>query len=240
MEWAHVLQGIIISGFVGLAIGNFVTNPIYRLPRNEPLFVKDPYCGDCNTILTPKDLFPVFSWLMTKGKCRYCGAAVPGSYTVTEALIGLLYIIFYLQHGFTEQFLLLSFGATAFVMIAMMLYIDNFFSDRTFAATLALAAVYRTLTEGTVYGFAGGVFAGVVLGAAVWKLSGVPMKRDASAFPTYLKLLCAAGAWLPFNVWLAIMPVCGFAALVRKTVKWLPEYSIIAASIAALIIHTVP
>lgn len=238
MEWASVLQGIIISGFMGLAIGNFVTNPIFRLPRNEPLFVKDPYCGDCNTILTPKDLFPVLSWLMTGGKCRYCGAAVPGSYTVTEAAIGLFYVIFYLQYGFTEQFLLLSFGVTALVMLVMMLYIDNFFSDRTFAAGLALAAVFRTLNEHTVYGFGGGAFAGVMLGTIMWKISGQPMKRDAAAFPPYLKLLALAGAWLPFTQLIAILPVCGFAALARKCGKWLPEYAILGATIAAMFIHT--
>jgi prepilin signal peptidase PulO-like enzyme (type II secretory pathway) len=238
MEWAGILQGIIISGFMGLAIGNFVTNPIYRLPRNEPLFLKDPYCGDCNTVLTPKDLFPVLSWLMTKGKCRYCGAAVPGSYTVTEAFVGLLFVIFFLQYGFSEKFLLLSFGMTAFVMLGMMLYIDNFFSDRTFAAALAIAAVYRTLTEATVYGFAGGAFAGLLLGAAVWKLSGKPMVRDAAAFPAYLKLLVVSGAWLTFPQWFAILPVCAFAAVARDAKKWLPEYAIICATLAVLFIRT--
>lgn len=238
MEWVSLLQGIIISGFMGLAMGNFVTNPIFRLPRHESLFGKDPYCGDCNTILTPKDLFPVFSWLMTRGKCRYCGAAVPGAYTVTEALIGLLYVIFFLQHGFSEKYVLLSFGATAFVMLAMMLYIDNFFSDRTFGTALAIGAVFRTLTEGTVYGFAGGTFAGVVLGSLVWKWSGKPMIRDAAAFPAYLKLLVLAGAWLPFVPhFLAILPACAFAALVRKQCRWLPEYTILFTTMAVLIIR---
>jgi Bacterial Peptidase A24 N-terminal domain len=212
LELAQTLQGIIISGFMGLAIGNFVTNPIFRLPRNEPLFAKDPYCGDCNTILTPKDLFPVLSWLMTKGKCRYCGASVPGFYTLTEAFVGLLFVLFYLYYGFSEQFLLLSFGTTTFVMLAAMLYIDNFFSDRTFAAGLSLAAVYRTLIEHTVYGFGGGAFAGLMAGAIVWKLSGKPMKRDAAAFPTYLRILVLAGSWLTFGQWLAILPVAAFAA----------------------------
>ncbi len=238
MEWASILQGIIISGFMGLAIGNFVTNPIFRLPRHESLFGKDPYCGDCNTILTPKDLFPVLSWLMTKGKCRYCGAAVPGSYTVTEAFVGLLYVIFYLQYGFSEKFVLLSFGTTAFVMLGMMLFIDNFFSDRTFGTALAIGAVFRTLAEGTIYGFAGGSFAGLMLGSVIWKLSGKPMIRDAAAFPAYMKLLVLAGAWLTFPQFLAIMPVCAFAMLARSAKKWLPEYAIICATMAALIIHT--
>ena len=237
MEWASILQGIIISGFMGLVVGNFVTSPIYRLPRNEPLFSKDPYCGDCNSLLQPKDLFPVLSWLMTRGKCRYCGAAVPGAYTLAEAFIAVLFVVFYLQHGFSEKFMLLSFGGAAFVTLGMMLYIDNFFSGRTFGLILALGAVWRVLTEATIYGFAGGVFAGLMLGGMAWKVSGKPMVRDAAAFPAYLKLLAASGAWLTFPQFMAILPVCAFAALIRGQKKWLPEYVIICSTIFVLSIH---
>ncbi len=133
-----LLPGIIWSGFMGLAIGNFATNPIYRLPRGESLFARDPYCGDCNAPLKPRDLFPVLSWLSTGGKCRYCGARVPGAYTVTEALIGAIFVTLYLRLGWSERFVLESFGLTAFVMIAVMLFIDGFFSDRTLVACLML------------------------------------------------------------------------------------------------------
>lgn len=238
MEWASTLQGIIISGFMGLVAGNFATSPIFRLPRNESLFGRDPYCGDCNAMLQPKDLFPVLSWLSTKGKCRYCGAPVPGAYTFAEAVIALLFVVFFLQHGFSETFMLLSFSSATLIALAMMLYIDNYFSDRTFGLLLALGAVYRTLTEATVYGFAGGVFAGLMLGGAIWKLSKKPMARDFGAFPAYLKLLIATGGLLTFPKFLAILPVCAFAALVREHKKWLPEYAIIGSAIAVLLIHT--
>ena len=192
-----LLPGIIWSGFLGLAIGNFATNPIYRLPRRESLFARDPYCGDCNAPLKPRDLFPVLSWISTKGKCRYCGSAVPGAYTVAEALIGLLFIVFYLKFGFSEQFMLMSFGATGFVMLGMMLYIDNFFSDRTLVACAIMGMLHRTLIEGTMYGFLGTAYAGLMAGAIAWKVSGKPMARDMAAFPVYLKLLVVAGLWLP-------------------------------------------
>ena len=232
-----LMIGIIISGMMGLIAGNYATSPIYRLPRNKPIFAEDPYCGDCDHKLYPMDLFPVLSWLSTRGKCRYCGAPVPGVYTAVEAFVCVLFVVFYIQHGLTEPFLLLSFGTASLVMIAAMLSIDNFFSDRTFAVSLALAVVTRTLAEATVYGFAGGAFAGLMLGATVWKLSGKQMTRDSLAFPPYLKLLILAGAWLPFPAFIAILPLCGFAALVRDSKKWLPDYAIIGATIAALIIH---
>lgn len=222
-----ILPGIIWSGFLGLAFGNFATNPIYRLPRNESLFGKDPYCGDCNALLKPRDLFPVLSWCMTRGKCRYCGAVVPGAYTLAELLTCLAFIAAYLQFGFTEKFFLISFGITAFIMIAMMLYIDNFFSDRTLVAAMAIGAVYRTLMDGTVYDAAGGAFAGLIVGVVVWRLSGVPMQRETSAFPLYLKLLVASGLWLATPTFYVLMLASLIALPFKNGRRWIPEYVII-------------
>lgn len=242
MEWlgffaqhGELMIGLIISGMMGLIAGNYATSPIYRLPRNEPIFAKDPYCGDCNHKLYPKDLFPVLSWLSTRGKCRYCGAGVPGMYTATEAVVCALFVLFYLQYGLTERFLLLSFGSTSLVMLVAMLSIDNFFSDRTFVVSLMLAAVYRTLTEATIYGFGGGAFAGLMLGAVIWKLSGKEMQRDYGAFPYYLRLLILAGAWLTPHQWLGALPICAFGALMRSQGRWMAEYAILGATVVMLL-----
>lgn len=222
-----LLPGIIWSCFLGLAIGNFATNPIYRLPRNESLFLKDPYCGDCNALLKPRDLFPVFSWLMTRGRCRYCGASVPGAYTFTEALIAVLFVIGYLHMGFTEQYILVVFGLTGFVMLAMMLLLDNFFSDKTLIACLVLGALHRALIDGTLYGFAGPAFAGLLIGGLIWKLSGKPFIRDLAGFPSYLKLLVAAGVWVPMPSLLAVYIAMLVAMVVKGKNQWLPEWTII-------------
>jgi prepilin signal peptidase PulO-like enzyme (type II secretory pathway) len=238
MDIVSLLEGIVFSGFLGLALGNFATNPIYRLPRNESLFYRDPYCGDCNTKLTTIDLFPVFSWLSTRGKCRYCGASVPGSYAVTEALIGLLFVVAYVKFGFSERFVLVSFGATAFVMIAMMLHIDNFFSGKTLVVCIAIGMVYRTLLEGTIYGFAGGAGLGLLAGVVAWKCSGKPLIRDMAAFPTYLKLLVCAGIWLPEFQLFIVFALAGLASLLKKRCVWLPEYTMIVCTVALLLIHT--
>jgi prepilin signal peptidase PulO-like enzyme (type II secretory pathway) len=206
-----VIIGIIVSGIFGGYIGNFATNPIYRLPRNEPLFLKDPYCGDCNHRLVRKDLYPVVSWLLARGKCSYCGAAIPGGYALTEAFIGLLFIICYLEYGFSENFLLVSLGLTAYVMLSMMLYIDNFFSNMTLVACMVLGMMYRTLNDGTIYTAAGGGFAGLMIGAAVWRFSKAPLIRDIKAFPSYMKLLVASGIWLTLPQLLIVLIVAAVA-----------------------------
>jgi leader peptidase (prepilin peptidase)/N-methyltransferase len=232
-----LLPGIVWSCFLGLVIGNFATNPIYRLPRNESLFLKDPYCGDCGAYLMPRDLFPVFSWLATKGKCRYCKSPIPAAYAATETLIAALYMLCYIKYGFSEQFILISFGLTTLVMLGMMFYLDNFFSNKTLIACYIFAMLYRTLMEGTIYGFAGGAFAALAAGLVVWKISGRPLVRDLIQFPSYLKLLVAAGLWLPPLHLVALL----FATLVTvplvKDEHWMSEWMIITGIIILTFIH---
>lgn len=222
-----ILPGIIWSGFLGLIAGNFSTSPIYRLPRKESLFARDPYCGDCNAPLKPRDLFPVLSWLSTRGHCRYCGAKVPGTYTATEALVCILFVLCYLKYGFSEQFILVAFGITAWVMLAAMLIIDSFFSDRTLIAAMVLGMLHRVLLEGTLYGFLGGAYAGLITGVIAWKFSGQKMSRNMAEFPPYLKLLTIAGIWLPapYLAILLLLSLC--AALGRKILKIRMELFII-------------
>ncbi len=224
---AQTLEGCIFAGFFGLFFGNFSTSPIYRLPRKESLFLRDPYCGDCNTKLVPKDLFPVVSWLMTKGKCRYCGASVPGTYAGIEALVGLMFVVIYLKSGFSQDFILVSFGMTALLMIGVMLYIDDFFSGKTVIASMFLGALYRTLHEGTIYNVAGGAFAGLLIGSAIWRFSGKNLIRDIAAFPGYLNLLVAAGIWLPLPHFFLACLAAAIACLFRKGRPWIVEWTLI-------------
>jgi len=235
-----LLPSIIWSCFLGLTIGNFATNPIYRLPRNESLFGKNPYCGDCSAELKPKDLFPVLSWLSTKGKCRYCGSQVPAAYTVTEALIAALFVACYLKFGFSEQFILITFGLTAFVMLWAMLYIDNFFSEKTFVAALIFGTIYQTLKTHTIYGFCIGGYIGIIAGVIAWKLSGKKMIRDYSDFPNYMKLLALAGVWLSLSQMGILLGSIAVAALILRATNTLKnnlvEYFIIATTVGLVLV----
>ena len=168
---------------------------------------------------------------MTRGKCRYCGAQVPGTYAGIEAVTGILFVVCYLKSGFSESFILVSFGMTALLMIAVMLYIDDFFSGKTVIASLFLGVLYRTLHEGTIYNAVGGAFAGLLIGATVWRFSGKPLIRDIVAFPPYINLLVAAGAWLPLPQFFIVAATGGVAALFRKDSPWLVEWALIICTV---------
>jgi leader peptidase (prepilin peptidase)/N-methyltransferase len=63
--------------FCGLAVGSFLNVCVDRLPRGQSLLSPRSRCDACATPLAARDLVPVASYLLLRGKCRYCGAPIP-------------------------------------------------------------------------------------------------------------------------------------------------------------------
>lgn len=121
-------------GFLlGAVVGSFLNMVIYRLPRGlsfvEP---KSSFCPKCNHPLGVVDLFPLLSWLSTKGKCRYCHEPVAARYFVVELITGGLFAAiwwqafcqtFQPQVGMAVFYWLMSASLVAVIFIDWELYI---------------------------------------------------------------------------------------------------------------------
>ncbi len=68
---------IIIFFLLGMTIASFLNVCIDRLPAHQSLVFPPSHCTACNRRLAVKDLIPIFSYLWLRGRCRYCGAAIP-------------------------------------------------------------------------------------------------------------------------------------------------------------------
>ncbi len=87
---------IVIYAFIfifGVCVGSFLNVCIYRLPKNEGLIKKNSHCMTCGEEIKRRDLIPIISWCILKGKCRACGAKISPRYTVVEALNGVLWLV---------------------------------------------------------------------------------------------------------------------------------------------------
>ena len=76
----------------GAAVGSFLNVCIYRLPKEESLIKRNSHCMSCGTEIKRRDLIPIISWCLLKGKCRACGAKISPRYTVVEALNALVWV----------------------------------------------------------------------------------------------------------------------------------------------------
>ena len=72
-------------------------------------------CDSCGHVLAPRDLVPLFSFLLSRGKCRYCGAPIPLSCLAAEGLGALAFGALTLRFGPSPQLGMLL-GAAALLL----------------------------------------------------------------------------------------------------------------------------
>lgn len=78
--------------YVGCCFGSFFNVCIDRLPRGESIVTPRSHCTYCGKFLGVLDLIPVFSYLLLKGKCRYCGKKLSPRYMLMELLWGIVFL----------------------------------------------------------------------------------------------------------------------------------------------------
>ena len=65
-------------------IGSFLGTLIVRLPEGRPVLLDRSRCEACGQTLGARDLVPIFTWLLLKCRCRYCGAQLGVFYPLIE------------------------------------------------------------------------------------------------------------------------------------------------------------
>jgi leader peptidase (prepilin peptidase)/N-methyltransferase len=108
--WRKQLLSVVIF-VVGLAAGSFLTTCIYRLPLQLSIVKPRSCCPFCKQPLAIRDLVPVISLLLLRGRCRFCGEALPRRYICIELLTGMIYLWCFAIFGIS----LLSIKAMIFV-----------------------------------------------------------------------------------------------------------------------------
>jgi len=87
------------AGILGTCFGSFLNVVAYRLPRHESLLGPASHCPACAAPVKPYDNIPILSFLLLRGHCRSCRAAISPRYPLVEALTGLLCAGAVLAHG---------------------------------------------------------------------------------------------------------------------------------------------
>ena len=89
----------VIIGFfmfvIGTLFGSFFSLATYRIPRHQDILIKRSYCPNCKHNLGFFDLIPILSYIIGKGKCRYCKEKISIRYPILELTNGIVFLIFF-------------------------------------------------------------------------------------------------------------------------------------------------
>jgi leader peptidase (prepilin peptidase) / N-methyltransferase len=255
---------LFIIGFAflfGSLIGSFSNVLIYRIPRKESVAFPPSHCPNCNHQLGVLDLFPIFSWLFLRGKCRYCGNPITSRYPIIEFISGLGYALIAwkvfgnytlgTQYGFDRNYILEALGMM-FLYTCLLVgsaidletkQLPDEFTLLPLFVGLALSVwiggvpgFYRAL-EGAIFG--AGILA-FVAGFFAWVLRRFKEPKFPSFPVGYLNIHLAflVGAWLG--------PIYGVAAgvlltilnLIFKRVIPMPDFLTLGGGIISIFVSS--
>ena len=94
---------------LGTVFASFLSLVIDRFPE-QSIITPASHCNACGKRLAPRDLIPIFSQVMNRLRCRFCGDKIPLRYLFFECILGGLFLATSLGVLSISQLLLLTMG----------------------------------------------------------------------------------------------------------------------------------
>lgn len=180
--------------FFGAIIGSFLNVVIWRLPREESLLGRS-MCPGCGHVLSAWELFPIFSFVFLKGKCRQCRKKISLRYPLIEIITGLLFAFSWLaMRPETGLGYLLLAKSLLIVSVFVAVFVIDFEHYLIFDSIIFPAAA-AVLLINFIADFAGHTF---VLGGSGHVYGGL-LGMVAAVLPFFLIWLVSRGKWMGFG-----------------------------------------
>lgn len=186
------LTWLIAAALLGPFIGSFLGLVSLRLPQGRPVVLGRSACPSCARALGPLDLVPIVSFLLLRGRCRSCGAAIPRRFLALELACPALGVWAVTVHSSAEGFL----GALLAWQLLLLAVLDaeHFWLPRSLTIPLIVSGLAVAAAQGVLADHALGAaigFAGLSLLARAYRR--VRGREGLGGGDAYL--LAGGGAW---------------------------------------------
>lgn len=159
-------------GLLGLVMGSFLNCLAWRWVNGESVLNGRSHCTSCGHVLGPLDLVPVLSWVLSRGRCRYCGERVPARYPATELLCAVVYVSIVWTYGLGIEALELVAFASVLLVLSLTDLDSYIIPNATIVACVLIRAAYLACLFATGQPGAGDALTGSLIGAVA---TGVPL-----------------------------------------------------------------
>ncbi|EDZ3529583.1 hypothetical protein GOG27_06360 [Salmonella enterica subsp. arizonae] len=158
---------LLLVSIVGLCIGSFLNVVVYRIPTS---FIRDgnslsivfppSHCPTCKHSIPARDNIPLFSYILLKGRCRFCHKKIHFLYPLTEVVSFIAFIIFYLLF-YDKDWLLFFLSTFLFCLLYVISIIDLKFyiiPDKLLLILFLGGVVYSSMYGYVAYDILGIIF----------------------------------------------------------------------------------
>lgn len=91
----------VVAFVLGAVFGSFLNCAAWRIAHGESFLRGHSHCTACGHALGARDLVPILSWLIQRGRCRYCGAKISVRYPLTELAFAVITLLCLLRFDLT-------------------------------------------------------------------------------------------------------------------------------------------
>ena len=138
----------IVVFILGLIVGSFLNCVIYRLEQGSSFLRGRSFCPYCKHTLSWLDLIPVISFLILKGKCRYCQKPISVQYPLVELATAAIFLfVFFLPNIYPiGQFIsMLFYLVISSFLIIIFVYDLKYYliPDKIIYSAIAVTCLYQ-------------------------------------------------------------------------------------------------
>jgi leader peptidase (prepilin peptidase)/N-methyltransferase len=195
---------LILVAVFGLLIGSFISMLSWRLPRLMELAPEEQFkqvsvsrsaCPNCKKNLTWKQLFPLFSWILSKGRCQNCNIKISARYPLIEFTTLILTLSIYFAFGLSTTAAIALLFTYFLITISVIDIEHHLILDKLSLPLMWLGLIFSLFeTFTTPKDAILGAIAGYMLLWIIFQTFKLVTGKEGMGFGDF-KLLAALGAW---------------------------------------------
>ena len=93
----------LLAFVAGACMGSFLNCMAWRIVKGESVLKGRSHCDVCGATLAPRDLIPILSFILNRGKCRQCGARLSVRHVLAEAAGGVTFLLIIFKYDISLQ-----------------------------------------------------------------------------------------------------------------------------------------
>ena len=209
----------VLFGLIGAVVGSFIALVELRWPAGRPVALARSACDSCGAVLGVRELVPLLSFAIQRGRCRSCHAAISWRHPAVEVAAAAIGVASALLLPLPEAAVVAGLGWTL-LLLALLdgehFWLPSVVTWPLTAAGLAVTAWLRpdALADHAIAA-AGGFAALTLVAMAYRRLRG----RDGLGGGDAV-LFAGAGAWLGIDALPLVLGAAAVSGLVVALLLW--------------------
>lgn len=190
---SSVYLQLFVFGF-GACVGSFLNVCIYRIPENKSIVFPGSSCPECKNAIPFYDNIPIISYLVLRGRCRFCKTGISIRYPLIETLTAIFSLALFLKFNLTAPFFFWFLFVSVLITISFIDIDHQIIPDvMSLPGIIVFASSFYFIPEMTLKNALLGIFAG---GGILYSVAWVyyKLKKQEGMGGGDIKLLAMIGA----------------------------------------------